>query len=121
MWCLQPAYGVSCVACRVPKKERAFWQISGLPFRTVEELIISWVLEKKLHMRYGNGEGEQVEELGGCACFLQINRLMVLCLQDGCIPVQTIPWEVVTGTISCPFRTEESSRYETIEKKSVSA
>lgn len=49
-------------------------------------------------MGYGDGEREQEEELGGCAWFLQNNPLMVLCLQDGCIPVQTIPWEVVTGT-----------------------
>ena len=89
---------MSHVACRVPKKERAFWQISGLSFRIVGELISTWVCIKEV--AYGIWEWRKRTGRGirRMCLFSSDNLLMILCLQGGCIPVQTPPWEMVTGT-----------------------
>ena len=89
---------MSRVACRVPKKERALWQVSDLSFRIVEELISTWDCIKEVAYglwgwRKGTGRGIRRMYL-----FSSDNLLTILCLQDGCIPVQTLPWETVTGT-----------------------
>lgn len=91
------AYGVSHVACRVPKEERAFWQIPRLSFRIVEELISTWICIKGVANGIWGWRKRTGRGIRRMRLFSSDNLLMILCLQDGCIPVQTLPWETVTG------------------------
>lgn len=89
---------MSYVARGVPKKERAFWQISGLSFRTVEELISTWVCIKEVAYGIWGWRKRTGRGVRKTCLFFSENLHMILCLQDGCIPVQTLPWEMVIGT-----------------------
>lgn len=97
MWCLQPTYGASHVACGMPKKERAFWQISGLSFRIVEELISSWIRITEFAYGIWGWRKRTGRGIRRTCPFSSDNLLTILCFQDGCTPVQTLPWEMVTG------------------------
>lgn len=89
---------MSHVACRVPRKERAFWQILGLSCRIAEELISAWVCIKEVAYRIWGWRKRTGRGIRRMCLFSSDNLLMILYLQDGCIPVQTFPWEMVTGT-----------------------
>lgn len=84
----------------LPKRERAFWLVLHLSFRIVkEELLNIWVCIKKKHKwgkwgwRKRTGRG-----MRRICLFSSDNLLIILCLQHGGNPVQTLPWETVTGT-----------------------
>lgn len=88
---------MSHVACRVPK-EGVFWRILGLSFRIVEELISTWACIKEVAYGIWGWRKRTGRGIGRMSLFSSDNLLMIWCFQDGCIPVQTLPWEMVTGT-----------------------